>query len=213
MMMGMDGLVKIAPILILAMAMSSGSPQPVAFGAFGTTLEQAQKTDFFQFFNMERTGETKQGDKTVVTFQPSGGAFHELARVNMTLNAKGNIAGAELVLARSFVDSPKNGIFARDIAKSFLGDAVNTEDGDRVAGLAGEIHQLTGTQSTVIVHSGAIPAKPTGAPSEGYLVYLGQRDAFQDVMPHGQTLTMENKDGLKSEGGGRVLRIGFRVGS
>jgi hypothetical protein len=204
---------KVAQVLTLLMAPIglAAAVGPVAFGKLGTTLEQAQKTDFFQFFNMEKTGETKQGDKKTVTFQPSGAKFHDLAKVNMMLDSKGNIVGAELVLQRSFVDSSADGIFARDIAKSFLRDSVNSDDLSKVDGLAREIDQLTGSGTTVILHKDTVQQAPSGPPSDGYRVYLGQKNMFDLALPHGQTLRLENKAGENNASGGKVLQISYRL--
>lgn len=198
-------------LLLIAAPVAMAIPQAEPFGSFGSTIEQAQKTDFFQFFHLEQTGKSKQGDATIITFQPSGEKFHELVRVNMTLSGKEGLIAAELVLRRSFVESGSDGIFARDIAKSFLNAGVNPKDQDRIAGLTSEIDQLVGTQSAVLVSPNAVKPAPSGPPSDGYLVYLGQRDAFQIALAHGQKFSLQNSAGEKTDGGSRVVRIAFRM--
>jgi hypothetical protein len=193
---------------LIGLAIGEGA---VAFGRMGTTIEQARKTDFFQFFNLEPTGETKLGDKKITVFQPSGAKFHDLALVNMTTEGKGNMVGAELVLQRSFVDSSSDGIFARDIAKSFLRDAVNADDLGKVDGLAREIDQLTDSGLPVILHSDAVKPRPGGPPSDGYRVYQGRKDAVELALPHGQTLRLENKTVDGKPGSAKVLQISYRL--
>ena len=43
-----------------------------SFGGFGDKLDQARKTDFFTWFNLEQTGEERTAQATVTTFKPSG---------------------------------------------------------------------------------------------------------------------------------------------
>ena len=56
----------------------------------------------------------------MTAFKPSGEKFHPLVTVKVTTDGAGRILALEMALARSFIDSPRDGIYARDIAKSFL---------------------------------------------------------------------------------------------
>ncbi len=183
---------NILPVLfsaILPMLLAGAAPGP--FGGFGITLDSAKKTDFFTFFHLEQTGESPAKDGKTIMFQPSGEKFRSLVHVYMTVDSKAQIQGAELDLSRAFVDSASDGIFARDIAKSFLQTAIDPEDTDKVDNLIKEVGQPMGTDRPVIAHPDAVQ-KPAGAPSKGYRVYLGQEDVFELQLTHGRTLKMDN---------------------
>src|SRR5579885_720421 len=74
------------------------------FGQFGSTLEQARKTEFFSWFHLEETGrEPRGGTQEVIRFQPSGPKFHDLAIVSFETN-DATIDAVTLRLERSFID-------------------------------------------------------------------------------------------------------------
>jgi len=87
-----------------------------ATGELGENVEQARKTEFFRWFHLEESGRTG----SVVYFKPSAERFRSLVTVNLSLDSRERLIGAELVLSRLFIDSGRDGLFARDIAKSFL---------------------------------------------------------------------------------------------
>lgn len=91
-----------------------------AFGGFGDSLDQAKGTHFFQWFHLTQTAQEQAAGSTVTSFKPSGKRFRDLVTFKVTTGRKGDITGMELILSRKFVDSPQDGIFARDIAKSLL---------------------------------------------------------------------------------------------
>jgi hypothetical protein len=186
------GIAQLLTIFLVSVGLAVGEPQKPASG-FGETLEQAKQTGFFQWFMLEQTGESAENGGQKVVFQPSGERFHNLTRVSVTLDARGRIVAVELALDREFVDSLSIGIYARDISKSFLQTGVSPPDQEAVANLVREVDQLKGSSAPVIVHQDAVKPAPQGPPSDGYRVYLGQRDVFHLVLPHGQTLDIENK--------------------
>lgn len=196
---------NLLPVLFFAIfpVMLAGGP-PGALGGFGSTLDSAKKTDFFTFFHLEQTEETPTKDGKTILFQPSGEKFRSVVHVYMTVDSKAQIQGAELDLSRAFVDSTSDGIFARDIAKSFLQTAVDQKDLESVDSLIKEIGQLLGTDRPVIASPDGAQ-KPGGPPSKGYRVYLGQEDVFELQLPHGQTLRMENPAGKPP-----VLKLSLR---
>jgi hypothetical protein len=198
-------------LLIVPAGLAALEPQSPA-GGFGETVEQAKKTAFFQWFMLDPTGESVEGNGKKIIFQPNGPRFHDLTRVNLMVDGDGRLAGAELILQRKFVDSASEGIFARDVTQSFLQTGVNPQDEDGVANLALEIGQLKGSSAPVIVHKDAVPP----APAEGYRVYLGERDSFQLTLAHGQILRMENRSADKKtsedpKSGGAEFSVSFRA--
>jgi hypothetical protein len=205
--------IKMLPLftsVILPVLLAGAAPGP--YGSLGKTLDEAKKTDFFQFFNLAQTGETASKDGKKILFQPSGPKFHDLARVYMQLDKNNQISGAELELKRSFVDSGQDGIYARDIAKSFLTVAASPQDRDQLQKLISEIDQPTGTDRPVIAHPDSLKT-PVGPPSEGYLVYLGKRDSFQLTLKHGQVLSLLNVNLDNKTGSDKFLRMSFNSGS
>ena len=112
-----------------------------AMGDLGETLEQARKTEFFRWFHLEETGRTAAEAGTVVHFKPSAEKFRKLVTLNLTVDSRERLVGAELVLSRSFIDSGRDGIFARDIAKSFLRVVTPASELGSISGLIGEIEQ------------------------------------------------------------------------
>src|SRR5438105_14433165 len=98
-------------------------------GELGDNVEQARKTEFVRWFHLEETGRTG----SVVHFKPSAEKFRSLVTVSLSLDSRQRLIGAELVLSRSFIDSGRDGLFARDIAKSFLRVTTSQEEPKRSA--------------------------------------------------------------------------------
>jgi len=59
--------------------------------------------------------------------------------VNLSLDSRQRLIGAELVLSRSFIDSGREGMFARDIAKSFLRVVTSAQERKGLGSLIAEI--------------------------------------------------------------------------
>lgn len=165
-------------VMALLAIFAAGSPaSAVAAGGFiGQPLASVEMSGFFTWFNLAATGKQACGGGEVSGFRPTGAQFHALAAVQALTDAKGKVVGMALILDRGFIDDPANGVFARDIAKSFLGDAPGA--GFKAAGdLATEIEAHMGEGANVIMRADAAPAPP-GPPSPGYLAFLGQRPDF-----------------------------------
>lgn len=145
-------------------------------------LQTEQGSDFFTFFNLEPVGApiSAGGSQAWHSFRPSGAVFRKLVELDVLTAANGTIVAAYLGLDRSFIDNPGNGIFARDIAKSFLTWAVgkpSPQIGNLIANLADPA-----AAGTVVIMSGPAPAPPPSDTTGGYGVYLGreQRASFAD---------------------------------
>ena len=123
-------------------------------------------------------------------------------KLNVALDGKGRLIGAELVLLRSFVDSGRDGMFARDIAKSFVRVVTPAEERATVADLLAEIEQPPANLSqALLVGQHAMPTPPA-KPTPGYQVFLGQRQSYSQG-----PIKLENKvvNGVP----GLVLRRGL----
>jgi hypothetical protein len=152
-------------------------------GHFGERLEQAKQTEFFRWFQLEETGRTGR----VVHFKPSGAKFRSLVTVNMALDSKGQLVGAELILSRSFIDSGRDGMFARDIAKSFVGMIATAPD------LIAEISQPPANLSAPLLVGNRPAPKLPARPTPGYQVFLGKQQSCQEG-----PLKLENRGGWLS---------------
>jgi hypothetical protein len=82
-----------------------------------------QRSAFFAFYHLQPTTVERHGGDTTVTFyRPAGGPFQSRTEVAVA-SAGGHVFELALTLARSFVDDPGNGKYARDIALSFARSA------------------------------------------------------------------------------------------
>jgi hypothetical protein len=113
-------------------------PEDATAPMIGADLNKVQRTrDFFIFFHLVPTGPANaQG---VTTFRPSGERFHDLVWLSVTTDRDARITAMTLMIRRSFIDDPKNGIFARDIVKSFIRDAPPKADANQLEALAHDI--------------------------------------------------------------------------
>jgi hypothetical protein len=140
------------------------------FGRLGETVEDARRTEMFTWFHLVETGREQHGYGVIVRFQPSGPKFHDVAMVSLEVES-GGIKAATLRLSRAFIDGPDEA-FARDIAVSFLGNALTTEDRSRADHLIRQIANDYRGQRPLIVHGSAdreVPQPLTPA----YEVFLG----------------------------------------
>ena len=203
------GRLALAIVLLTGAGMNlRGRPQDTAMHhpLLGMSLAEAKRTEFFTWFHLQQTGkETDAKNRPVVIFQPSGGAFHELVSVRAGLDEHEHIVHFELLLARSFIDDKKQGVFANDIAKSFLLDAAPGADQDALRGLADDISSNQMSEQRVITRQPLPP--PPQRPGPAYLTYLGQRQQDTEQLSN-STLHLEN---LK-RGDQEWLRMAFSLG-
>jgi hypothetical protein len=174
-----------------------------AIAFISTQLADAQKQDFFTFFHLLEAGRADGKDGTkIVTFKPlSSPKFKELATVNTTIDRDGKILAINLSLSRSFIDDRANGIFARDIAGSFISGIATAADVAALKDLINEIKFPKDTGGSLLL-TGSPPPKVPAQPTDGYATYLGKRKDFE-LSLSASTLRMENRN----EGGSDVLSI------
>ena len=178
----------------LTIAIPAGAAPP--HGLVGQPAAAAGHSDLFGFFHLAQTDSHRCGPGVTQGFRSTGPQFHRLAAVQVTLDAHGEIAAMTLVLDRAFIDDRSNGVFAKDLAKSFLREA---SGGGSATHLAGEIE--AGSLAGMTVVSGRpLPAGPKGPPSAAYQVFLGRGPAANAAA---EGLAVVNE----KEGGKPVLRI------
>ena len=184
-----------------------GNKRPNTFAKdclLGAPMLEAKQMDFFIFFNLEETGSTNDAatGRKIVIFKPAGEAFRPLVRVNVALATDDRIAGIDLFMRRDFVNSPTNGVFARDIAKSLLRSALPATDRTALSDLinAIEYRQHSSNARPAIVGPGYKPPPLPAQPTAGYQTYLGQRPLFEQTLSSGGRLRIENTetDGAKT---------------
>jgi hypothetical protein len=163
---------RIASILLGTLGLKILS---AGIGNLGESPDQAKQTEFFRWFHLEETGRSAK----VVHFKPSGDKFHNLVTLNLSLDSSGRLVGAELVLLRSFIDSGRDGMFARDIAKSFVRVVTPAEERDKVADLLAGIEQPPANLSQTLIVGARRTPRPPVRSTPGYQVFLGQRAAYQ----------------------------------
>jgi hypothetical protein len=164
-----------------------------ASGHLGTRLDDLKKTDLFTWFHLEQTAiEEETQDQRAVTFRPEGEKFRPLTTVKVILAPDGQVSALELLLSRSFVDHSRDGVFARDIAKSFLRTIIPQEDRGATTDLTNEIeyHYPENMQVLLLTRRRPEVLLPT-VPTPGYQVFLGKRQLYEQVLSR-CTLKLEN---------------------
>jgi hypothetical protein len=164
--------------------------EAAGFANLGENLEEANQTNFFRFFNLEQTQAARIGGNTVTSFKPSGAKFRPLVTVKVTTDAEGRIQAVEMVVLRSFIDDPQNGLFARDIAKSFLLVGLPSPRDRETTDLINEI-QYQGTSTMTIIKRKVDEPKLPEKPTSGYLTYLGRQPNYEHHL-RGYLLRLEN---------------------
>jgi len=149
-----------------------------SFGNLGETLEQAKQTEFFRFFHLEQSQVSKSEGSTVTAFKPTGEKFRPLVTIKVTTDGASRILALEMALARSFIDDPRDGVFARDIAKSFLQAALPAPRDWETTDLINEIQFQATSTMTIIKHPANEPKLPE-KPTPGYLTYLGKQPSYE----------------------------------
>jgi hypothetical protein len=148
-------------------------------GLLGTDLSRARlQADYFRFFNLEPIGPTQhlENGEQLLAFKPSGAAFRDLVTIYVRTDPKGLISMFRVVIARSFLDDPRSGVYARDLIKSSLMDCVNESDAGNLKELADEI-QFRDLKGPLLVRS-KLPTLPA-MPSAAYLVVNGTTSAWE----------------------------------
>jgi hypothetical protein len=145
-------------------------------------LKTEQGSDFFTFFHLTETGAPVAGAASEAwhSFRPSGPAFHDLVELDVLAKPDGTIDAVSLGMDRSFIDDPTNGIFARDLAKSFLA-WVDRTPSPQLNGLIANLADLSASGGRILMRGPAPPPPPADA-TGGYDAYLGRapRAAFSD---------------------------------
>jgi hypothetical protein len=156
------------------------------------TLAAERDGHFFRWFHLEPTqAPAAAGPLTWHCFRPSGEAFAALVELDVGTLGDGTIVASSLGLARSFIDGGQSP-FARDIARSYLGWALEDPGREAAAALIANIGNLTGGGVTVLMRDPPAPAPKDG--TGGYAVFAGSA-AGVTIELAGTTLRIANRDG------------------
>lgn len=144
-------------------------------GFIGMSMDDTTKTSFFQWFHFAPVTSPAAG---IAVFKPSGEKFHNLATLSVNLGANRRITSIDLAIARSFIDDPRDGIFAADLGKSFLAAALPPDDRTAMQHLIDTIGYGGNFGRQVI--TGAPPANlQINRDSAPYLVWLDRNEYWQ----------------------------------
>lgn len=101
-----------------------------AMSVYGMPLSKAYSKDFFQFFQFRVVGVsiTDDGFMEIIFKPPKGNPTRTSVKLFVVLEKDGQIKRMRLELVRSFIDDLKQGMFARDVAKSFIQAGVHADD-------------------------------------------------------------------------------------
>ena len=162
-----------------------------SFGGFGDKLDQARKTDFFTWFNLEQTGEERVAQATVTTFKPSGDKFRDLVTFKVTTGQNGGIAGLELILSRASWIAPKRASLPGTSPRACCVLPLPTIliRRSRISPVKSSI-SAPPLLPSFNMHSRKPPKLPS-QPTPGYRTYLGQQQSYEHAAA-GKTLTLAN---------------------
>lgn len=174
-----------------------------AEGMIGMKLADAKKKDIFNFFHFKEMGRDKNSAGTLVEYGTKC-MGHAAVMVVEVSGADETIEAANLTLPRSFVDGDTVCVFARDIAKSFLSQAIPESDFESYKTLIAEIEfgqsrpNKKGDTTKIIQFAGNSPPKLPDTPTPGYNTYLGNQKTFEGVFAHSKLNIINNpsKDGV-----------------
>jgi hypothetical protein len=151
-------------------------------------LERVRKLDdersghFFSWFHFDPICEPAPASsgRTWHCFRPNGEAFRAFVELDVLVDATGRILESRLGLDRAFADHPRNGIFARDLVKSYLQWGLSEPARSGARTLIENIANMAG--GAVLMHPSAVPPVPGEDTTGGYLVYLGKRTAVEAML-------------------------------
>jgi CHAT domain-containing protein len=156
------------------------SPKP-GFGQLGPNKSSALKSEFFTFFDLRQVDSAARDGETAITYKPQARQFRDLVTAVLTVDASQNIVGAQLALNRSFIEDPANGVFARDIAKSFLLACVTDLE---------EYPELSDAAKTIYR-----PSKDKLENSPALRVYVRMQESCSLTIPAGRLRMRNTSDG------------------
>lgn len=102
----------------------------------GTSLDAAEKEDFFQFFHLKKRAIDERDDLATHYFRPPS---RDDVVVCVDTTKSGTILQMSLIVGRDFIDNPRTNIFARDLVKSFIEAATPATSARETSDVVSEI--------------------------------------------------------------------------
>jgi hypothetical protein len=160
------------------------------------TLDQERKRHFFSWFHLDPAGDLAPASsgRTWHCFRPNGEAFRAFVELDVLIDQSGRILESRLGLDRAFADHPRNGVFARDLAKSYLQWGLIGPLGAQARTLIDNIANPAAAGVPVLMRASAVPPAPGEDTTGGYLVYLGRRTTAEAILGNSK-LTITNLPG------------------
>jgi hypothetical protein len=145
-------------------------------GFIEMSLDEATKTHFFEWFGFAAAASPVAG---TAVFKPGGSKFQDLATLSVIFGANRRIASVDLAIARSFIQDPREGMFAADLGKSFLEAALPPDDRTAMQHLIDTIGH-GGTYERPVITGAPGPANlQILRDSAPYLVWLDRNPYWQ----------------------------------
>lgn len=154
----------------------------------GSSFGDAIASPFFSWFHFEPAEVPRR-------FRPSGAAFHALVALDVETTGEPRlgagaprpegaeqVAGVTLRVLRRFIDDPRNGVFARDVTKSFLRAALSPEMLTAIPAMSDTVAAIEDlSQSVPVIVRTRSPwhAPDTTVSTPGYDVYLGRQAMWE----------------------------------
>jgi hypothetical protein len=182
--------------LIAALAASLRRILRLDSPARARTLAAERKGHFFSWFHLDPLGDPVpvSSGRAWHCFRPDGEAFRACVELDMLIDASGHILESRLGLDRAFADHPRNGIFARDLVKSYLQWGLAEPSSREARALIENIASPVAAGVPVLMRVGTAPPTPVEDTTGGYLVYLGRRASAEIVLGNSK-LTIANLEG------------------
>jgi hypothetical protein len=164
------------------------------------TLAAERTGHFFSWFHLDPLGDPvpAASGRTWHCFRPDGEAFRAFVELDVLIDASGRILQSRLGLDRAFADHPRNGIFARDLVKSYLQWGLADVSGGEASTLIENIGNLGAAGAPVLMHRDSAPPPPGEDTTGGYLAYLGRRASAEAVLGNSK-LMIANLNGVFPE--------------
>jgi hypothetical protein len=207
---------------ILAVEISTAAVE--ARDVLSKPLAGAIKQDFFTFFHFQEKSREKKEGETIVMYATN--CMGNMVILGVIVEGTDDrVKMMTLILDRKFVDDPKMGLFARDVAKSFLKDGVADADLPAIGTLVNEIAYGGQNWSTTvatkkgdvkmesvtlskpgsgplkkgdvaIMSESAAPKLPA-TPTAGYEAFLGKSDFKEKYSASSVRIQNKTQDGDK----------------
>jgi len=182
--------------LIAALAASLRRVLRLDSSARARTLAAERNGHFFSWFHLDPLGDPVpvSSGRRWHCFRPDGEAFRAYVELDVLIDASGRILQSRLGLDRAFADHPRNGIFARDLVKSYLQWGLAEPSSREARSLIESIANPAAAGVPVLTRRSSAPPTPGEDTTGGYLAYLGRRASAEAVFGDSK-LTIANLEG------------------